>query len=118
MERSQQALYEHLPIPVQSLMVNAVGWNSYRNRFGEPFRRILEELNRSDFLDAEASRQDQQRRLRNTIVWAAETVPHYREMFRREGIDPRSIKSVDDLKQLPFLDKEIWATNAVSAILS
>lgn len=114
MERSQQALYEHLPIPVQALMVNAAGWNSYRNRFGEPFRRILEELNRSDFLDAEAARQDQQRRLRNTIVWAAETVPHYREMFRREGIDPRSIKSVDDLKQLPFLEKETVRTRPQS----
>ena len=87
-------------------MVAAAGWNSYRNRFGAPFQRILEELIRSDFLDAEASREDQERRLRNTISWAAETVPHYREMFRREGLDPRSISTLEDLKQIPFLEKE------------
>ncbi|BDS05643.1 phenylacetate-coenzyme A ligase [Oceaniferula spumae] len=30
---------------------------------------------------------------------------HYREMFEREGIDPASIKSTDDLVRLPFTSK-------------
>ena len=114
MERTQQALYEHLPIPVQGLMVAAAGWNSYRNRFGAPFRRILDQLAASDFLDADAVRKDQERRLRSTIIWAAETVPHYREIFRREGIDPRSISTLDDLRQVPFLEKETVRTRPES----
>lgn len=30
---------------------------------------------------------------------------HYRELFAREGIDPASIKSTDDLQRLPFTSK-------------
>jgi phenylacetate-CoA ligase len=45
-------------------------------------------------------------RLRAVVRHAAEAVPHYRDLFRELGIDPREIQSVDDLRRLPLLDKE------------
>ena len=40
-----------------------------------------------------------------TVRHAAATVPHYRDLFRAERIDPREIHSVADLDRLPLLDK-------------
>ena len=45
------------------------------------------------------------KRVSATIRYAAETVPHYRELFRRENIDPRQITRAEDLVHLPLLER-------------
>jgi len=45
--------------------------------------------------------------LRSIIRYAAKTVPYYRDLFEREGIDPGSIRTVTDLDRLPLLEKEM-----------
>lgn len=44
---------------------------------------------------------------RATVRYAAEHVPFYRDLFRRERIDPRELETADDLARLPLLDKEL-----------
>jgi phenylacetate-CoA ligase len=44
-------------------------------------------------------------RVRETVAYAAENVSHYRELFRRGGIDPREIRTAGDLDRLPLVDK-------------
>jgi len=100
------SLYGALPIPAQQALVAARGWKSYRDRFGAPFHDALRELEASDRRDADAVREDQERRLREMVGWAARTVPFYRESFREQGVDPATIRSLDDLPRLPTLDKE------------
>jgi len=101
-----QELYDRLPPTVQDMFVATAGWRSYRARFGSHFRANLRELSRTDFLSADEVQADQARRLADLVRWAAATVPYYRELFRREGIDPERVRSVEDLAQVPFLDKE------------
>jgi phenylacetate-CoA ligase len=103
---SLQALYDWLPVSAQQMLVSAAGWRSYRYRFGAPFRRILQDLQRSDFWSGDQIRDDQDRRLRAMVEWATSTVPYYQELFRREGIDPTTIKGIDDLSRIPTLSKE------------
>lgn len=43
-------------------------------------------------------------RLRRIVAHAASTVPYYRDLLAREGIDPREIRSAQDLIRLPLLD--------------
>ncbi len=45
-------------------------------------------------------------RIRGLVAYAARTVPYYRELFEREGIDPREIRGADELDELPLLDPE------------
>ena len=45
------------------------------------------------------------RRVRETVRFAAETVPHYRDLFRSERIDPREVRAAQDLERLPLLDR-------------
>lgn len=105
MARLSQSLYNHLPLSLQDLVVSAAGVRVLRQRYGQPFQRSLAALQRSDFADKDAVREDQDQRLRATIDWAVRTVPYYRELFRSEGIDPASIRGVEDLPRIPTLSK-------------
>jgi phenylacetate-CoA ligase len=51
--------------------------------------------------------QQRDRRLRDTVRYAARAVPFYRDWFAREGIDPRAIRTVGDLARLPILDRDL-----------
>lgn len=44
-------------------------------------------------------------RVRRIVQYAAETVPHYRDLFRDQRIDPREIRTAEDLERLPLLDR-------------
>jgi len=45
-------------------------------------------------------------RVARTVGFAARSVPHYRDLFRRLGLDPREIRTARDLERLPILDKD------------
>ncbi len=45
-------------------------------------------------------------RLKNTLERVNTMVPHYRELFKKEGIEPGDIKSLSDLSHLPFTYKD------------
>lgn len=47
------------------------------------------------------------RRVRRIVAYAARAVPHYRDLFRRERIDPAEIRGVAELDRLPLLDREL-----------
>ncbi len=51
-------------------------------------------------------RRVQDRRLRKVVRHAAAHVPYYRELFRRIRLDPRDIRTADDLQQLPVTGKK------------
>jgi phenylacetate-CoA ligase len=47
----------------------------------------------------------QLRRLQTTVAWVYERVPHYRRQLDELGVRPKDIKSLDDVRRLPFTDK-------------
>jgi len=47
----------------------------------------------------------QLRRLQSTVAWVHERVPHYRSALEERGVRPRDIRSLDDVRRLPFTDK-------------
>ena len=51
-------------------------------------------------------RADRDARIASTVRYAARSVPFYRRLFAERGIDPRRIRSPEDLRALPLLDKE------------
>ena len=54
----------------------------------------------------EERRKVQNKRLAETVKRVYERVPFYRRAFDAKGIKPGDIKSVDDLKHLPFTNKQ------------
>jgi len=47
----------------------------------------------------------QLRRLQSTVAWVYDRVPYYRAQLEERGVRPRDIKSVEDVRLLPFTDK-------------
>ncbi len=47
----------------------------------------------------------QLRRLQMSVAWVYERVPYYREQLDALGIKPRDVRTLDDLRKLPFTDK-------------
>ena len=48
---------------------------------------------------------DRDDRISATVRYAASTVPFYQRLFADRAIDPRTIRTPEDLKRLPLLDK-------------
>jgi phenylacetate-CoA ligase len=57
-------------------------------------------------MDREALRALQLRRLQTTVAWVHERVPYYRQRLDDLGMRPRDIRSLDDVRRLPFTDKD------------
>ncbi|MCP4606044.1 MAG: phenylacetate--CoA ligase family protein [Proteobacteria bacterium] len=49
----------------------------------------------------------QLRRLRQTLVYAGEKVPYWRDLFKREGFHPKGVTRSSDIEVLPILTKDI-----------
>lgn len=47
----------------------------------------------------------QLRRLQSTVAWVYERVPYYRDELDRRGVKPRDIRTLADVRLLPFTDK-------------
>jgi len=62
---------------------------------------------RVPFLPRDELESARDERVRQTVLHAAKSVPYYRDWFARSGVDPREIRSADDLDRLPLLDREL-----------
>ena len=56
-------------------------------------------------MDRSALRDLQLRRLQMTVSWAYERVSYYRDRMDALGVRPRDIRTLDDVRRLPFTDK-------------
>jgi phenylacetate-CoA ligase len=80
--------------------------------------RYLDELRRTQWLPREAIEELQLRRLRRLVQHAYDHVGYYRELFETRGIDPRDLRSLDDLRRLPVLTKGALRENLFFDLLS
>ena len=69
---------------------------------------------RVPYLPVDELRAQRDKRLRRIVTYAAKTVPFYRNLFQREGIDPSRIGTAEDLNLLPLLDRELVRNEAES----
>ena len=65
-------------------------------------RRDLEE---TQWWSPEKLRALQLRKVQALLTDVGVQVPYYRDLFKRLAFDPREVRSLDDLRQLPFLTK-------------
>lgn len=80
---------------------------AHRIRKAHPLRIAMRrQLERLEHADSAEIRRSQERRLRALVRVAAARSPFYREYFRESGVDPRSIRTLEDLPQLPLLTRD------------
>lgn len=61
--------------------------------------------------DRETMQALQLEKLQKTVKHAYDNVPHYKEAFDAAGVAPEDIKTMDDIRKLPFITKENLAAN-------
>lgn len=71
-------------------------------------RRAME---RSQWLDPEALQALQLQRLKALLAAVGSAVPYYRDLFARMRFEPAAVRSLNDLRLLPLLDKSTIRAN-------
>jgi phenylacetate-CoA ligase len=60
----------------------------------------------------------QDRRVRAVVRHAYDSVPFYHDRFKRHGVSPEDIKTVEDLDKLPVFSKDDFRSVSVSSLIS
>ncbi|MEO0478797.1 MAG: hypothetical protein AAF196_04895 [Planctomycetota bacterium] len=92
--------------------------SSGRLMVGGRFSRAIADLKHAESLSPDELRARQEARLQDLCSHAATTVPYWRDVFRERGLAPDSIRSLEDLQQLPLLDKEVVRSRPLEDFLS
>lgn len=111
-----ESIYTWLPVRLQQLACSWAGWRIQRTRFGPGFAKHLRAAHERDEWPLERICEYRDWKLHDFINHAATTVPFYRRLFRKHGVDPRRIVRLEDLAQLPLLTKEDVQANCAELI--
>ncbi|WP_053956750.1 phenylacetate--CoA ligase family protein [Inediibacterium massiliense] len=68
---------------------------------GKYWNEAIETLTREELEDY------QLKELRNEIKFAYENSPYYKESFDQVGVKPEDLKTLDDLRKFPFVNKQV-----------
>ena len=99
-----EKIYDCSPIFFQNMMVSVKGYSNTRQRYGKAYKEYRAFLREYDTWSIEKKQQHQQNELIAFVRFAYENSAFYRDFYK--DIDMESLRSVDDLKKLPILEKE------------
>lgn len=95
-----------MPIFLQNAFVTVKGVLHKKFYTGKRFILLQREIIQNEKLASEEVRSFQLTKLKNILNYAYEYIPYYKELFDRLRFSPSHITNVDDIKDLPFLDKQ------------
>lgn len=95
------------PFIIKKLYYNIV---PFRYRYGKEFRDTFNFLKEVERWDYALAKEYQLEKLREVLIYARDAVPYYGKLFALHQFDPY-IQSIDDLKSLPYLTKDIIQDN-------
>ncbi|MBU1852901.1 MAG: phenylacetate--CoA ligase family protein, partial [Candidatus Omnitrophica bacterium] len=98
--------YVNSPVNIQKCMVHAQGLACSLMREGGVFKKILRDLEKSQYYSEEELRRLQNEKLRRMVKHSYENVPYYRRLFKRLSLRPSDFKDISDLDKLPFISKK------------
>ena len=101
-----ESFYSSLPIFLQNLACTLYGMREKRVRLGKDFNRHFASLIDSEFLPREVIDFRQDQLIANTIEYAYNFIPYYRELFKHYGLHPSDIRDKQSLRLIPVLSKE------------
>lgn len=104
-------IYRSSPSFIQESCRYLLGMVPVPIRFGTAFRRTYALLQKSQYWSRELLERHQLIQLRKLLQHAYENVPYYRQLFKRCNLRPEDIRSLSDLRSLPYLTKDIIRNN-------
>ena len=80
-------------------------------KYGKVFNDTYSFLQESQYWSKEKLEEYQMNEITKLLNHSYKNVPYYRKVFDERGLKPRDIQNFNDLKQLPYLTKEIIQNN-------
>src|SRR5690554_1290098 len=102
-------IYKCTPIFMQNFMISVSGYLRNRKRYGKAYYRHRLFLKEFDKYTLEEKLKYQETELIKFIKYSYKNSNFYKKLY--EGIDIENIKSIEDLKKLPYVDKEMLRSN-------
>lgn len=101
-----QTIYDKSPVFLQTLALNAYAIRVHMERYGDKYRRVWNELVKTQDFSEDRIAEYQNTRLREIVKHAYRTVPYYRDLFDSHGLRPEDIQSTEDIHKIPVLTRE------------
>jgi phenylacetate-CoA ligase len=101
-----QAIYDRSPYSLQHVLLNAYAFRIHLERYGKPFERAFNELQKTQWFSPEQIHQYQTKRLQALVTHAYNTVPFYRKRYDKHGVRPEDINDLKDISRLPLVTRE------------
>jgi phenylacetate-CoA ligase len=103
----QKLVYNHLPWHLRNLAATYYAMKTYRTKFGPYFEGYFARLKENERLSDQDLKEIQFAKLKTLLSQAYDKVPYYRNLFRERSIDPDAMTCLEDLKEIPLLNKEL-----------
>jgi len=97
-------IYESSPIFIQNILTTLEGKRRAKIRFGSEYQKNLEFFKNFDYSDRESIKKIQNERFLKLLNHAVTFSPFYKEFYK--DVDISKVKSANDIKMLPILEKE------------
>lgn len=101
------SIYYSLPQSLQNLACSYEGLRRKFTDYGKETNIFLHEYEQRTNWNNDRLCEYRDQKLRDIVRHAYNTVPYYNKLFNEGGINPDSIKTIDDLKVIPILTKNI-----------
>lgn len=102
-------IYNASPIWFQNLLTSMQGYIYKKERYGKEYYSYLNELSIRNYTDYKQMISLQNDKLKEFVNYAFDNSPFYKQFY--SNIDISKINTVDDLKRLPILEKELVRKN-------
>jgi phenylacetate-CoA ligase len=83
----------------------------YNWRQSTTYRRWIKFLEQSEYWPEEQIKQWQMQQLKKIIEYAYNNTEGYRQIYKESNVKPADIKTLQDIKKLPFVTKELLRDN-------
>jgi phenylacetate-CoA ligase len=115
---SRKNIWERVPRPLKTVLGAVLRAVPQQRLLGKSFRKHLSFIEQAQWWSAEQNREYQLAELRRICALAYEKTGYYRCSFDRIGFTPKDLRSLDDVRRLPTIDRttlgehlhEMWTT--------
>lgn len=104
-----EILYKNTPVWFQNFIISGYGYIVFKQRYGKNYKQYYAEFNNKKYGSLETELKNQEDQLAQFLKYAVEHSLFYKELYAH--IDLSNIKTVQDLKQLPIVTKEMIRSN-------
>lgn len=105
-----------MPFSLQNIAISLYGFKLEKIRRSGEYKKFYAELLTHLKYNNIELRKYQERKLRELVKHAINTVPYYNKIFKKVGLEAEDIRSLEDLAKIPFLEKETVRTQTKNLI--